>query len=92
MVTTLNLNGYSYASTSSQANITFMINIKTKDQLYKVANAMGRDRSYVLKQAIEAYLEIYGWQVEHIEAGQKQVRKGEFVPEQEWRSAFNRIR
>ena len=45
-----------------------------------------------LNQAIEAYLEIYSWQVAHIEEGQKQARNGEFVPEQEWRSAFNRNR
>ena len=72
--------------------VTFRTKAETKDQLDKVADAMGRDRSYVLNQAIEAYLEIYSWQVEHIEAGQKQVRKGKFVPQQEWRLAFNRNR
>ena len=53
---------------------------------------MKLDRSYILNQSIETSLEIYSWQVEHIEAGQKQARNGEFVPEQEWRSAFNRNR
>ena len=72
--------------------ITFMTNTETKNQLDKVADTMGRDRSYVLNQAIETYLEIHGWQVAHIEEGRKQARNGEFVPEQEWRSAFNRNR
>ena len=77
---------------AAKQTITFSTTAETKDRLDKVAGAMGRDRSYILNQAIETYLEIYSWQVAHIEAGQKQARNGEFVSEQEWRSAFNRIR
>ena len=72
--------------------ITFRTDVETRDRLYKVADSMDRDRSYILNQALQTYLEIYSWQVEHIEEGQTQARNGEFVPEQEWRSAFNRSR
>ena len=77
---------------AAKQTITFGAKAETKERLDKVADAMGRDRSYILNQAIEAYLEIYSWQVAHIETGQKQAQKDEFVPEQEWREAFNRNR
>ena len=76
----------------AKQTITFRTDLETRDRLDKVADSMDRDRSYILNQAIQIYLEIYNWQVEHIEEGQKQARNGEFVPEQEWRSAFNRSR
>jgi len=77
---------------AAKQKITFRIKSETRDQLDKVADVMNRDRSYVLNQAIETYLEMYIWQVGHIKEGQKQTRNGEFVSEQEWRAAFNRNR
>ena len=38
----------------AKQTMTFMTDTKTKDRLDKVANAMDRDRSYVLNLAIEA--------------------------------------
>ena len=72
--------------------ITFSTKAETIDRLDKVADAMGCDRSHVLNQVIETYLETDGWQVQRIVKGQKQARNGEFVPEPEWRSAFSRNR
>lgn len=34
--------------------------------LDEVAASLDRDRSYVLNQAVDAFLEVYRWQVEHI--------------------------
>ena len=65
---------------AAKQTITFRVKAETRDRLDKVADAMGRDHSYVLNQAIETYLEIHGWQVAHIEEGHKQARNGEFVP------------
>ena len=77
---------------AARQTITFGTKSENRNRFDKVAHAMKLDRSYILNQSIETSLEIYSWQVEHIEAGQKQARNGEFVPEQEWRSAFNRNR
>jgi len=77
---------------ATKQTITFITTAETRDLLDKVADMMDRDRSYVLNQAIESYLETYSWQIEYIEEGQKQARNGEFVSEQEWRAAFNRNR
>lgn len=76
----------------AKQTLTFRTEVKTRERLDQIAQAMDRDRSYILNQAIDTYLDIYNWQIEHIEAGQKQARNGEFVEEKEWRSAFNRNR
>jgi RHH-type rel operon transcriptional repressor/antitoxin RelB len=76
----------------AKQTLTFRTEVKTRERLDQIAQAMERDRSYILNQAIDTYLDIYNWQIEHIEAGQKQARNGEFVAEKEWRSAFNRNR
>ena len=60
---------------AAKQTITFRTMAETRDQLDNAADAMNQ---------------IYSSQVAHIEEGRKQVRKGDFVPEQEWRLAFNR--
>lgn len=76
----------------AKQTLTFRTEVKTRERLDQIAQAMDRDRSYILNQAINTYLDIYNWQIEHIEAGQKQAHNGEFVEEKEWRSAFNQNR
>jgi len=75
---------------SSKSTITFRTGEEQRQQLDNIAVSMDRDRSYVINQAIDNYLDVYRWQVEHINEGLKQVERGEFVPESEWRSAFKR--
>ena len=72
------------------STITFRTGDDQRKQLDNIAVSMDRDRSYVINQAIANYLEVYRWQVEHIEEGLRQAERGEFVPESEWRKAFNR--
>ncbi|MFZ0592365.1 MAG: ribbon-helix-helix domain-containing protein [Bryobacteraceae bacterium] len=37
-----------------------------KDALDKIAASLDRDRSWVINEAIDNYLDLYHWQVEHI--------------------------
>ena len=76
----------------SKQTVTFRTDAEKRAALDAVAAALGRDRSYVLNQAVDTLLEVYRWQVEHIQEGQRQARNGEFVEESEWRSAFHRNR
>jgi predicted transcriptional regulator len=39
---------------------------KKKDALDKIAASLNRDRSWVINEAIDNYLDLYGWQVEHM--------------------------
>jgi predicted transcriptional regulator len=46
--------------------VSFRTEPATVDALDKLAEAFDRDRSYVINRALDAYLEVYRWQVEHI--------------------------
>jgi predicted transcriptional regulator len=46
--------------------VSFRTEASTIEALDKLAEAFDRDRSYVINRALEAYLEVYRWQVDHI--------------------------
>jgi len=77
---------------AAKQTITFRTEVATRERLDQIAQEMDRDRSYIVNQAIETYLDIYNWQIEHIEASQQQARDGQFVEEKDWRASFNRNR
>ncbi|MGQ0673117.1 MAG: CopG family ribbon-helix-helix protein [Hyphomicrobium sp.] len=46
--------------------LSFRTDSEKIEALDEVAEALDRDRSYVLNQAVDAYLEVYRWQTGHI--------------------------
>lgn len=72
--------------------LTFRTDTTKKLELDYIADSLDRDRSYILNQAIDAYLEVYNWQKDHIKKGLEQAQKGDFVEESQWRDSFNKNR
>ena len=68
--------------------VTFRMDSDKKDALDKIAAGLARDRSYVLNQAIDAFIEIHRWQIAHIEKGLRQADTGEFATDEEVADAF----
>ncbi len=68
--------------------IRFRLPHEKKNALDSIAVALGRDRSYVLKEAIDAYLEVHRRQIEHIKAGIRQADRGKFATKAEVAAAF----
>lgn len=66
-----------------QSNVSFRVGTEEIEMLDTIAEALDRDRSYVIHEAISAYLEMYRWQIEHIKEGLRQAEAGEFASEQE---------
>ena len=60
----------------SGKQLSFRTDPKKIKALDKVAEALDRDRSYVLNQAVDAYLDVYRWQVKHIEEAVTQADAG----------------
>lgn len=73
-----------------QTNVSFRTDAKKIESLDTIASALDRDRSYVLNEAIAAYLELYQWQIKHIKEGLRQAEAGEFATEEEVAKAFRR--
>lgn len=73
-----------------RGNISFRVDENKIAALDAVAAALDRDRSYVLNEAILAYLSLYQWQIGHIREGLKQADEGKFATEEEVAKAFRR--
>lgn len=72
--------------------ITFRVDREKKAALDGIAAGLDRDRSYVLNQAIDAYIETQRWQIEHIEEGLRQADAGDFASDEEVAAAFAKWR
>jgi RHH-type rel operon transcriptional repressor/antitoxin RelB len=73
-------------------NISFRLKSEARKALDAVASALDRDRSYIINEAIEAYLDIHRWQIDHIRARLQQADAGEFATEAEMKATFSRRR
>jgi predicted transcriptional regulator len=76
----------------TKETISFRIEREKKTALDGIAAELDRDRSYVINEAVDAYLEVRQWQLEHIREGLRQAQAGEFATEDEVRQAFARWR
>lgn len=56
--------------------ITIRTDRRTVERLDKLAKALDRSRNYVVKQALEAYLEEQSWQIQAIEDGLASLDRG----------------
>ena len=70
--------------------ITVRLDAERRAELDAVAQAMSRDRSYVVNEAIASYLAVHRWQVAHIAEGLRQAEAGEFATNEEVDQAFAR--
>ncbi len=75
-----------------KSTISFRIDTRLKEALDAVADGMDRDRSYVLNEAVAAYLDAQSWQIGHIKEGLRQAKAGEFATDAEIAAAFARWR
>lgn len=72
-------------------NITFQIDKDKKAALEAIAAGMNRDRSYIINAAIDAYLEIYQWQIEDIQQGIAEADAEDFASEREVKAIFAKL-
>ncbi len=59
--------------------ISFRIEPGKLEALDSLADALDRDRTYLLNEAVTAYLEVQQWQIEQIEKSLKQADAGELI-------------
>jgi len=75
-----------------KTTITFRLDADKREALDAIAEVADRDRSYVLNEAIDAYLDVHQWQIEHIKKGLRQAEAGQFAAEKEVARAFAKWR
>jgi len=75
----------------SKENITFRIDSSKKVAIDALAQGINRDRSYILNEAVNAYLEMYQWQIEEIQKGIAEANAGDFASDEEVKATFARL-
>lgn len=68
--------------------VSFRTEESTKQKLDFLATQQNRDRSYIINQAIDYFLELNEWQMAHIEQGVAQANNNEFADEKNVKSVF----
>jgi predicted transcriptional regulator len=76
----------------AKGTLTIRIEPETKNELDRIAAAMDRDRSYVVNEALAAYVDTHRWQIEHIEKGLREAEAGKFAPDAEVKRALRKLR
>jgi len=62
------------------------------DTLDALAESLDRDRSYVLNEAVEHYLELNEYHIKLIKKGLRAAERGDFVPDAEMKKLMARMR
>jgi predicted transcriptional regulator len=68
---------------AGSTSLSFRVPEETAKRLDALAEATDRPRSWLLEQALESYLEVQAWQVEHIRQGLADLDAGRTVPHEE---------
>lgn len=71
-----------------KANVTVRLDKEKIAQLDQFAVSADRDRSYLIKEAIDQYLELKQWQADGIRKAIAEADAGQFVPEAEIERLF----
>jgi predicted transcriptional regulator len=76
----------------ARETLTVRVDAQTREALDAVAASLDRDRSYVVNEAIAAYLDVHQWHVQHIRQGLAEADAGQFVSSPELNSVLDRLR
>ena len=76
----------------SKQGISLRVDDKSLQEIDRLAALSKRDRTFIINEAIEAYLEVNNWQLDHIEQSLAQAERGEFTPESEVEKVFKKWR
>ena len=75
--------------------LSFRVDADKARRLDELATAAARPKSWLLEQALDAYLEVQAWQVAHTQQGLQELARGEGVPHGEiaaWLKTWGRKR
>ena len=72
--------------------ISFLTDKANRDALDTIATAMDRDRSYILNEAVAAYLEVQQWHLQDMRQAIAEADSGDFADDKEVQQAFGKYK
>jgi len=73
---------------SASVSLSFRVDEQTVAQLDQLAEATDRQRSWILEQALHAYLKHHAWQVEDIRQALAEADADDFASDEEMTETF----
>jgi predicted transcriptional regulator len=70
-------------------SVSFRLDDDKLQVLDQLAQSMDRDRSYLINEAVDQYLEVKQWQIEGINKAIEEADAGQFASDEEVRVAFD---
>ena len=77
---------------TGKVKIRFRLASKKVRDLDAMAETMNRDRSYLLNEAVETYLDVQQWQIEQIKASIRQADEGKLIEHKQVRKMASKWR
>ncbi len=74
----------------AKETIAFRLDEDKRVALDAIAQSLDRDRSYVINEAIENYLEVHQWQIEEIKKAIAEADAGKFASEEKVNNFFDK--
>ncbi|MDH3600429.1 MAG: CopG family transcriptional regulator [Candidatus Tectomicrobia bacterium] len=74
---------------TSSARISFVTEASKRARLDAIAEVCGKNLSAVINEALDQYIELYEWQLQHIRQGVEEAKRGEFATDSEVDAFFN---
>ena len=68
---------------ATKETLSFQIDAAKRAELDHIAKAMDRDRSHVIREALDAFIELQNWHAGHISEGVRQADAGQVVDHSE---------
>ena len=81
-----------YSVSVARETLTVRVETRTKKELDGIAAALERDRSYVVNEALKAYIDVHQWQIDHVQQGLREANAGKFASEAEVKRVTSRLR
>lgn len=63
--------------------VSFRTDHHIREAVDTIAKVLDRDRSYVINQALAAFIEAHHWQIEHIQNSESEAESGLFAADME---------
>ena len=76
----------------ARETLTVRVEPRVRKELDEIAAALERDRSHVVNEALEAYIDTHQWQIDHIRQGLREADTGKFASEGEVKRVIGALR
>jgi predicted transcriptional regulator len=74
-----------------KVNVTVRLEKESVEFLDTLGKSLDRDRSYLIKEAVESFISLHRWQIEEVKKAIAEAQAGDFASEGEVEAIFDEL-